>query len=99
MVFTCVTDTGRLVWDLTYDNIKHSFHSPAQINVPVTEGVFTLTLLNVTNTTYQSTAVAHNISVDYNWTTVKCSDAWLSSTSNNKQLFVIIGKKPFSQEL
>ena len=89
MVFTCVTtDTGRLVWDLTH-NIIQSFHSPAQINIPVTVDIFTLTLVSVTNSnTYQSTAVAHNVSVDYNGAKVSCSDVALSS-----KLSAIIGKE------
>ena len=76
VVFTCVTtDTGRLVWEITHNNIKQSFYSPAQINIPVNMDIFTLTLLNVTNSnTYQSTAVAHNVSVDYNGAKVSCSD-------------------------
>ena len=92
MVFTCVTDTGRLVWEV--GKTKQSFHSPSSINTPIPLDIFTLTLLSVTNSSiYQSTAVAHNISVDYNWTSVKCIDGGLS-TSNNKQLNIIIGEKP-----
>ena len=75
MVFTCVTDTGRLVWELVNSNYKQSFHSPTQINMFITLEIFTLTLLSVTNSSiYQSTAVAHNISVDYNGTKVSCRD-------------------------
>ena len=89
MVFTCVTDTGRLVWDLTHNNIKQSFHSPAQIKIPVTVDIFTLTLVSVTNSSiYQSTAVAHNVSIEYNGTKVSCSDVVLSSKQN-----AIIGKE------
>ena len=75
MVFTCVTDTGRLEWQINDKNNRHSFHSPAQINMPHTVKIFTLTLLSVTNNSiYQSTAVAHNISVDYNGAEVSCRD-------------------------
>ena len=90
MVFTCVTtDTGRLVWDLTHNNIKQSFHSPSQINIPFTVDIFTLTLISVTNSnTYQSTAVAHNVSIDYNGAKVSCSDVILSSKQS-----AIIGKE------
>ena len=89
VVFTCVTDTGRLVWDLTHNNIKQSFHSPAQINIPITKDIFTLTLVSVTNSnTYQSTAVAHNVSVDYNGAKVSCSDVVLSSEQS-----ALIGKE------
>ena len=91
VVFTCVTDTGRLVWEVK--KTKQTFHSPALLNIPIPLDIFTLTLLNVTNSnTYQSTAVAHNISVDYNWTFVQCIDG--GQSSNNKQLNIIIGEKP-----
>ena len=89
MVLTCVTDTGRLVWEITHNNIKQSFHTPAQINIPVTKDIFTLALVSVTNSnTYRSTAVAHNVSVDYNGVKVSCSDVVLSS-----KLSAIIGKE------
>ena len=91
MVFTCVTtDTGRLVWDLTHYNVKQSFHSPAQINIPVTADIFTLTLVSITNSnTYRSTAVAHNVSVDYNGANVSCGDDIVLSS----KLSTIIGKE------
>ena len=90
VVFTCVTtDTGRLVWYLTHNNVKQFFHSPAQINIPVTVDIFTLTLVNVTNSNiYQSTAVAHNVSVHYDGANVSCSDDIVLSS----KLSAIIGK-------
>ena len=92
MVFTCVTDTGRLVWELINSNYKQSFHSPTLINMLISMDIFTLTLLSVTNSsTYRSTAVGHNVSVDYNHTEVSCSDN--SASSNFKQqLSIVIGK-------
>ena len=90
MVFTCVTDTGRLLWEINDSNNRHSFHSPDKINMSVLLNSFTLTLLSVTNNSiYRSTAVAHNISVDYNGTKVSCSD---DQVLNPKQLSIIIGK-------
>ena len=92
VVFTCVTDTGRLVWEI--NKTKQTFHSPALLNIPIKLDIFTLTLLNVTNSnTYQSTAFVHNVSVDYNWTSVKCIDG--GQSSDNKQLNIIIGEKFF----
>ena len=92
MVFTCVTDTGRLVWKV--NKTEQSFHTPALLNIPIKLDIFTLTLLSITESnTYQSTAVAHNISVDYNRTFVECIDGG-QSNSNNKQLKIIIGEKP-----
>ena len=88
VVFTCVTDTGRLVWEV--DETKQSFHSPSLINIPIPLDIFTVTLLSVTNNSiYQSTAVAHNLSVDYNGTKVSCSD---DQVLNPKQLCIIISK-------
>ena len=90
VVFTCVTDTGRLVWEINGTTGRHSFHSPAQINMPNTVKNFTLTLLSVTNNSiYQSTAVAHNISVDYNGIEVSCMDV---QALNNEQMSNIISK-------
>ena len=93
MVFTCVTDTGRLVWEIINENNRHVFHSPAQINISISLDIFTLTLLSVTNnSTFRSTAVAHNISVDYNGTKVSCSDFHI--LINSQQLMrTIIGKE------
>ena len=90
VVFTCVTDTGRLVWEINGKNNRHSFHSPDQINMYSTVENFTLTLLSVTNNSiYQSIAVAHNISVDYNGAELSCSDG---SVLNPEQLSIIICK-------
>ena len=90
VVFTCVTDTGRLVWEINDSNGRHFFHSPAQINMSHTVQNFTLTLLSVTNNSiYQSTAVAHNIPVGYKGNEVSCSDG---SVLNPNQLSVILGK-------
>ena len=92
MVFTCVTDTGRLVWEINDINGRHSFHSPGQINMPITVKNFTVTLLSVTNNSiYQSTAVAHNISVDCNGIEVSCSDGSVLNP-DHEQLSIIIGK-------
>ena len=71
MVFTCVTDTGRLVWDIKYSSI--SYHSTAQLNKVIQlDNVFNTTLLNITGNTYHSTATAAHVPVSYNGTTVEC---------------------------
>ena len=86
MVFTCVTDTGRLIWEPLNPINRHSFHSSTQ--KPVTKDIFTLTLLNVTNSsTYRSTATVHNISVNYNGTEVSCTDG---PVLNSNELSVTI---------
>ena len=93
VVFTCVTDTGRLVWEINDSTGRQSFHSPAQINMPNTVKNFTLTLLSVTNNSiYLSTAVAHNIiSVDCNGIEVSYRDGSVLNP-DYEQLSIIIGK-------
>ena len=95
VVFTCVSDTGRLVWVVnnSVDHV-HSFHSINQIKMPVTEQFFKLELVNVTgihNKTYLSTATAHNVLSDYNGTTITCMD-W-DQTNTSVTLYVLIGEK------
>ena len=74
MVFTCVTDTGRLVWDIR--NTAVSFHSPTQLNGPaVQDDIFTIILHNITGDSgnvYHSTATAAHVPVSYNGSTVEC---------------------------
>ena len=88
VVFTCVTtDTGRLVWEINDINNRHSFHSSEKINISISLNIFTVTLLSVTNSNiYQSTAIAHNVSLDYNATNVSCNDG---HTGTNSQELII----------
>ena len=71
MVFTCVTDTGRLVWDIK--NTAVSFHAPTQLNgPPVQDDIFTIILHNITGNVYHSTATAAQVPIGYNGSTVEC---------------------------
>ena len=47
LVFTCVTDTGRLIWTVNKSVDLVSFHSINQIKTIVTEQIFKLELVNV----------------------------------------------------
>ena len=49
VVFSCVTDTVRLLWTVnnSVDQV-HSFHSISQIKMVVTKQIFELELVNVT---------------------------------------------------
>ena len=95
VVFTCVTDTGRLLWVVNNSvNLMHSFHSVNQIKMLVTEQFFKLELVNVTGIdqkTYLSTATAHNVLPDYNGTTITCMDS--VQTNTTMTLYVLIGEK------
>ena len=58
VVFTCVIDTGRLVWDIKDTAV--SFHSPALLNNAIQLDIFTITLLNITG------ANAAHVPINYN---------------------------------
>ena len=95
VVFTCVSDTGRLVW-VVNNSVDHvqSFHSINQIKTIETVQIFKLELVNVTgidNKTYLSTATAHNLLPDYNGTDITCEDG--EQTNGTKTLYVLIGEK------
>ena len=64
VVFTCVTDTGKLIWNVG-NGISQSFHSPAQLNTPIHDDIFTLLLQNVTG----DTAVSIRWTGPLDWTT------------------------------
>ena len=95
VVFTCVTDTGRLIWAVSSMNQVHSFHSINQIETILTMQIFKLELVNVTginNKMYLSTATAHNVLPDYNRTDITCEDG--EQTNSTMTLYVLIGEKP-----
>ena len=92
VVFTCVTDTGKLIWSVG-NGISQSFHSPAHLNVPIRDDIFTLLLQNVTgdnNNTYHSTVTATNVSLAYNEMIVLCSDA-KSKAPTRKSTILALG--------
>ena len=99
VVFTCVTDTGRLLWVFNNSvNLMHSFHSTNQIKMIVTEQFFKLELVNVTgkdNKIYLSTATAHNVIPDYNGTDITCMDNVQTNPAMTMTmtLYVLIGEK------
>ena len=87
VVFTCVTDTGRLVWDIKDTAV--SFHSPALLNYIISlDTVFNVTLLNITGNIYHSTATAVHVPINYNGTTVECRG---QTIANKQQRSIIIG--------
>ena len=64
VVFTCVTDTGRVIWIVNNNVDLVSLHSINQIKMIVTKQIFKLLLVNVTgidNKIYLSTAMCYLI--------------------------------------
>ena len=64
MVFTCVTDTGQLEWDIGPTVRQFYYNDANQLN-PTTKDIFTLILQNVTGDTFQSTASTMHVPLNY----------------------------------
>ena len=97
MVFTCVTNAGKLIWSVG-NGISQSFHSPAQLNMPFHIDIFTVLLQNITgdtNNTYHSTVTATDVSLAYNEMIVSCSDeeSKVSTKKNHNPIFWYVSSK------
>ena len=92
MVFTCVTDTGRLIWDIKFSSI--SFHSTTSLNKVIQlDTVFNVTLHSITENTYHSTATAAHVPVSYNGTTVECKGVGTAIHGTDKaETILVVGE-------
>ena len=89
MVFTCITNTGILVWYFS-DNQKKLYWSGEEPPVvQVQKDVFTLQLINATGSVLISTATVHNVSLDYKGRNVTCSDSIFMSTNATEPMKTI----------
>ena len=88
VVFTCVTDTGRLVWDIKDTAV--TFHSPMQLNIAIPLDIFNVTLLKKSGNIFHSTATAVHVPINYNGTTVQCRG---QNIANRQQRSIVIGAK------
>ena len=94
VVFTCVTDTGKLLWEIININNQYLFSNHVQqINMNVMEDIFILVLLNVTGTNNSiiwSTATAYHVPLYYSERNISCFD---SDGRSPKTLTIKIGEK------
>ena len=80
VVFTCVTDTGQLVWRSNGHNFL--YYSAGQLSENVY--IFTTKLSNVSGMIFMSTATVHNVQLSHNGTVITCSDMTFKGSSVNK---------------
>ena len=73
VVFTCITDTGSLVWYISES--KKQLYRSGWVSQVAHIGIFTLRLVSETGSVLISTATAHNVSLDYDGKSVNCSDS------------------------
>ena len=84
-MFTCVTDTGILIWDLG-PSAKQFYYNTNQLNVSIAKDIFTLVLRNITGSIFHSTAPAVHVPMNYSGQNVTCQDGTDAAT-----LKIIIG--------
>ena len=79
MVYTCITDTGFLVWYFT-DSTNQLYRSGPAPQV-THKDIFTLELISANGSVLISTATAHNVSLDYDGRNINCSNSDIRVTS------------------
>ena len=87
MVFACVTDTGQLEWDIGGPTVRQFYYNANQLHDPTTKDIFTMILQNVTGNTFQSTASAMHVPLNYSGQYAKCEDG-----TNVTKLKIVLGK-------
>ena len=88
VVFTCITDTGRLVWCVNNNN--ELYYLPRQVSeIGRTRDIFTLRLISVTGSVFVSTATAHNVSYGSNGINITCIDSDIISAATNTRIGTI----------
>ena len=71
VTYTCVTDTGELVWDVNHKaqlRFSIGYHQSQQL------GIFTVNLTNISGMVIVSTATISNVLLEHNGTVLSCSD-------------------------
>ena len=71
VTYTCVTDTGQLVWrenNKAQTLFTIDYHPPQQLDI------FTVNLINISGMVIVSTATINNVLLEHNGTVLSCSD-------------------------
>ena len=91
-MFTCVTDTGELIWNI---DGTLQYYSNTHNNQDVIEfGIFEFRLLIKTGNALVSTATVQNVNRSDNGTILSCSDNSIPHVSNsNRETIKIKGKQ------
>ena len=95
MVFTCVTDTAPLVWSTSVNLAVKVYYSPDQVNEPAVNigGIITVKLVSATGQ-FESTAIAYNVSPDYNGVNITCINS-VNDVSYSKTRSITVGERSY----
>ena len=90
VVFTCVTDTAPLVWSTSVNDLVKVYYSSDQVNEPAVNlgGIISVKLVNTTGQ-FESTAIAYNVSPDYNGVKIACKNDVSDQTYSNTRSIII----------
>ena len=89
-MFTCVTDTGYLVWQLI-EGTSYLFSNTNDQQTHHEFDIFTLNLTKITGSTLVSTATVDHALLEHNGTVISCGDsANPKPVGNTKQQTVLI---------
>ena len=75
LVFTCVTNTSSLLWNMNGTTQNSFFYEQEQLQSTETLDIFSINLISITGTTFVSTATVHNVSIEDDKTIITCSDS------------------------
>ena len=74
VVFTCVTDTGELIWNVNGFN-DVLYEKMIEKKEQTSLSIFQLNITNKIGNYFVSTATVINVHLDYNGTSISCSDS------------------------
>ena len=91
MVFTCVTDTGKLLWESNEEN--HAYLGTSGQQTAFIQ-IFKLYRESVTGTILVSTATVHNVELNYTGRVISCSDSIEPGSSEVNDTIRISSRSP-----
>ena len=83
----CQTKNGGLFWSAPGES-DTIFTVSSQLNATARRGIFTVTLVNISGSTIVSTAVAHNVQLMNNGSSLVCADS--SNVANFRKVTLIV---------
>ena len=88
-VFTCITDTGSLLW--SSGGVNELFYgSLGQWTMRMIKNI-TLNLTSITGMMLVSTATIHNVSIEDNQKIIECSDSSLPGRNSFHKIVTLSG--------
>ena len=81
VVFTCITDTGELLWELSH-NAENTYYNTEQDNKGEDLGIFIVNVTDVSGKMLISTATVYNVHLHDNGTVISCHAAFQDRSIN-----------------